>query len=110
MSTVFANLHKQGNPIRPVVNNINEPAYKLAKYLAKTLQEHIQLKYQYNVKNLTTLAHDLTHMKINDKHRLITFDIKDLYVNIPTKETLKITESMLATRNDKIITLQMTQL
>ena len=41
-------LHKQGNPIKPVVNNINAPAYKLAKYLTKTLQEHIQLKYQYN--------------------------------------------------------------
>jgi hypothetical protein len=41
-------LHKQGNPIRPVVNKKNAPAYKLAKYLAKILQEYIQLKYQYN--------------------------------------------------------------
>jgi len=56
------------------------------------------------------VAHDLTHMKINDKHRLITFDIKDLYVNIPTKETLKIAKTMLTTRNNKIITQQMTQL
>ena len=103
-------LHKQGNPIRPVVNKKNAPAYKLAKYLAKILQEYIQLKYQYNVKNATTLAQDLTHMKINDKHRLITFDIKDLYVNIPTKETLTIAKTMLATRNNKIITQQMIQL
>ena len=47
-----------------------------------------------------TLEHDLTHMKINDKNRLITFDIKDLYVNIPTEETLKIAKTMLATRNN----------
>jgi len=31
---------------------------------------------------------DLVKLTINDKHRLITFDIKDLYVNISLKKPL----------------------
>ena len=34
---------------------------------------------------------NLTKIEINENHKLITCDIKDLYVNIPTQETLKIT-------------------
>ena len=91
-------LHKQGNPIRPVVNNINAPAYKLAKFLTKTLKEYITLKYQYNVVNSTILAQELT------------FDIKDLYFNIPTTETLNIAKTMLDTQNNRNITQQILQL
>jgi len=36
-------LHKDGNPIRPVVNNINAPSYKTAKRLNKILQQHLNL-------------------------------------------------------------------
>jgi len=32
---------------------------------------------------------------------MITYDVKDLYVNIPIDETLKITESQLLKNNDK---------
>jgi len=85
-------LQKQGNPIRPVVNNINAPAYKLAKFLTKTLKEYIILKYQYNVINSTILAQEHKQFKLNNNHRLISFDIKDLYVNIPATETLNIAE------------------
>jgi hypothetical protein len=35
-----------------------------------------------------------------NKHRLITFDIKDLYVNIPIQETINITKDMLQRNND----------
>jgi len=99
-------LHKQGNPIRPVVNNINAPAHKLAKFLTKTLKEYITLTYQYNVVNSTILVQELKQFKLNNNHRLITFDIKDLYVNIPTTETLNIGKSMLDTQNNKNITQQ----
>ena len=40
-------------------------------------------------------------MKINNKHRLLTLDIKDLYVNIPIKETINITKTQLLIHNDK---------
>ena len=36
------------------------------------------------------LGLDLTKLKIPDNHRMVTFDIKDLYVNIPIDETFNI--------------------
>jgi len=46
------------------------------------------------------LAEDLTKLKVNGNYRMLTYDIKDLYVNIPTKEILRITKSLLLKRND----------
>jgi hypothetical protein len=67
-------LHKDNEPIKPVVNNIQAPTYKLVKFLKQWLSE--------------------------ETYKLITFDIKDLYVNIPTEEVIMTTKSLL--RNKKL--------
>ena len=85
---------------------MNTPPYKVAKHLVKLLNRHLTLKNQYNVKNSTILATDLTKLKLNKNHQLITFEIKDLYINIPIEETLTITKSMLLKNNDAQITQQ----
>jgi len=87
-------------PIRPVINDMNAPNYKVAKHLVKLLNRHLTLKNQYNVKNITHLATDLTKLNLNKNHQLIIYDIKDLYTNIPIEETLTITKSMLLKNND----------
>jgi hypothetical protein len=76
-------LHKADIPIRPVINNRTAPAYKLAKHLAKIVTQYITLNNHYNVTSSTNLANDLRKLEIHENHRMITFDIKDLYVNIP---------------------------
>jgi len=52
----------------------------------------------------------LVKLKINNKHRLLTLDIKDLYVNIPIKETIEITRVHLLKNNDRQTTNQITTL
>jgi hypothetical protein len=42
-------LHKANIPICPVVNNINAPTYKGAKFLTHTLKEYLELDNQYVV-------------------------------------------------------------
>ena len=44
-------IHKDNNSIRPVINNIQAPSYKLAKTLNKKLNQMIQLPYIYATKN-----------------------------------------------------------
>jgi hypothetical protein len=85
---------------------MNAPTYKVAKYLVRILNRHLTLKNQYNVKNSTNLATDLTKLKLNKNHILITYDIKDLYVNIPIDETITITKSMLLKNNNAQVTQQ----
>jgi len=75
-------------PIYPVINKRSAPSYKLAKYLTKILNQYITLNNHYVVINLTNLANDLT--KIHENHKTITFNTKDLYINIPIDETLNI--------------------
>ena len=41
---------------------------------------------------------------------VVTYDIKEFYVNIPTIETLQITQSLLETNNDKITSQQILHL
>jgi hypothetical protein len=60
--------------------------------LAKIVNQYITLNNHSNVTNSVNLANDLTKLEINENHRLITFDIEDLYVNIPIYETLDITK------------------
>jgi hypothetical protein len=98
-------LHKYGNPIRPVINNIHALSYKTAKRRDKILQ-HLNLDNHYTRVNSSTLAQDLTRLNINNKHRLITLDIKDLYINIPIAETIDITTIQLLKHNDPETTTQ----
>jgi hypothetical protein len=37
---------------------------------------------------------------INENHKIITYDVKDLYVNIPIQEILRITKFMLLKGNN----------
>ena len=93
-------LHKHNIPIRLVINNMNAPTYKIAKHLEGILNKHLTLNNHYNVNNSTNLVTDLTKLKLKQNHKLLTYDIKDLHVNIPTDETLTITKSMLLNSND----------
>jgi len=99
-------LHKPGNPIRPVTNNTKAPSYKIAKHLTDVLSWNLHTSNQYNVKNSIAMAENLTKIEINENHKLITYDIKNLYINIPIHETLKITELMLNKENNAQITKQ----
>jgi hypothetical protein len=99
-------IHKPGNPSRPVTNNMNAPSYNIAKHLVNKLNGYLCLNNQYNVKNTISLADDLTKLKINEHHKMVIYDIKNLYVNIPITETLMITKSILLKHNDTQVTKQ----
>ena len=93
-------MHKTGIPIRPAINSRTAPAYKLAKHLARTLNQYIEIQNHYVVTNCTNLAIDLTELEVHENHNLITFDIKDLYFNIPVAETLSIVKTKLLQNNN----------
>ena len=45
------------------------------------------------------MAHELVKIKINENHKYVTLDIKDLYTDLLTKEIIHITRNLLTTRN-----------
>ena len=74
--------------------------------MTKILNQHISLNNHYNIMNSINLANDLTKLEIQENHRFVTFDIKDLYVNVPIHETLDITKNRLLQSNNTQMTQQ----
>jgi hypothetical protein len=77
-------LHKEMNPIRPVVNMCSSPSYKLAGFVSKCLRNILCLPFSFNVKNSPQLIHDLLDLKFEPQYRLCSFDTISMYTNIPT--------------------------
>jgi hypothetical protein len=52
------------------------------------------------------MAKDLTKLTIDKNYKIITYNIKELYVNIPIEETLKFTDIQLLKNSDATRTKQ----
>jgi hypothetical protein len=92
-------LHKAVRPIRPIVNWKNSPGYKLAAHLVKLLKHTIRLPNVFNVQNSETLMHNLKHTSTHFNTKICSFDIKNMYTNIPLDELINIIHTTL-TRNN----------
>jgi hypothetical protein len=92
-------LHKADKCIRPIVNWKNSPGYKLAKYLEKLLKNTMQLPNAFNVQNSETLMHSLKQINTHKNIKMCSFDIKNMYTNIPLNELTNIIHTTL-TRNN----------
>ena len=87
----YIKTHKSNEPIIPVIDNTPAPAYKLAKYLNNKIKNYIDLPNTYVINNSKDLARELEQLHIGDHHRMITMDIKDLYVNLPKQGLIQST-------------------
>jgi hypothetical protein len=89
---MYIETSKDNEPIRPVINNTQVPSYKITKYLNKKLHNLICLPYTYNKKNSQEIAEELKRKQINEQMRIITLDIKNLYVNLPIDGVMRTTK------------------
>jgi hypothetical protein len=65
-------MHKPDNPIRPIINNMKASSYKIDKHLVNKRNGYLCLNNQYSVKNTTSPADELTKLKINEHHTMVT--------------------------------------
>jgi 23S rRNA U2552 (ribose-2'-O)-methylase RlmE/FtsJ len=88
-------IHKPSAPIRPVINDIYAPTHKVTKHIYRKVKDAINLKYEYNIKNTGQFAENLCKLELSPEYKLLTMDIKDLYVKIPKNHALNITNKLL---------------
>jgi len=91
--------HKEGTPIHQVVNFKNAPSYKLAKMLTDVLKSRLPLPNMYNVQNSTHLMNDISQILFVPGLKLASLDISNMYTNIPTKELIRIINSICKNHN-----------
>lgn len=93
--TGLPKIHKQDRPIRPLINFTTSPAYKIAKYMNKWLNDNINIVNDFSVKNNLELVDKIISTKIPTNAKLVSFDVTNMYSNIPIAETIKITQELL---------------
>jgi len=79
-------LHKPEQPIRPVVNWREAPAYKLARLFTQKIRHLAPLPNTYNMENTTDLITKLKNTFILPQFTLASLDITNLYTIIPVTE------------------------
>ena len=80
-------IHKDGVPIRPIVNTIGSPTYYLAKFLAKKLRALVGQTPSY-IKDFTHMVKELEDFKVEDGDILASFDVVSFFTKIPVDEAL----------------------
>ena len=85
-------------PIRPIVSNLNTATYNLAKYLSKLLSP---LRQSGNtVKNIEEFIEELKQQKLSKEHKMLSFDVKSLFTNVPLNRTIDIILKRMYEKNE----------
>ena len=81
-------LHKADRPMRPLVNCIQSPCYKIAKFVATFLKENYQFAPRKSIRNNGELMEQLDQLEIKSNDKLISFDVSNMFGTIPKEELL----------------------
>lgn len=83
-------IHKDGVPIRPLVNYTSSPAYKLSKKIDRIIRNEIGLINSSSLKNSLDLIRKTATTQIKGSYILASLDIVNLYTSVPVEETIRI--------------------
>jgi hypothetical protein len=65
--------------MRPIINNINSPTYKLARWLLLKYNSLKKFKSS-SIKNSIDLVDKIKNMDLNIEDRLVSFDVEALFL------------------------------
>ena len=88
-------VHKEGTPMRPIVSAIGSPSYNLAKELARILTP-LAGNTPHTVRNSAAFVDRIRSLEMEPQDRLVSFDVTNLFPQVPIDEALKVIEERLA--------------
>jgi hypothetical protein len=80
-------IHKEGVPLRPIVNCIASPTYSLAKYLKGLLSPLVGYSPSH-IRNSEDFIHKLNTIYLQESDSLVSFDVVSLFTRVPLEDTL----------------------
>ena len=93
--TGLPKIHKDNMPIRPLVNYTSAPGYKIARKLQHIIKNSIKLENNHSIKNNKDFINKINSIDLLPSYKLVSFDIVNLYTNIPIQETIEILQNNL---------------
>ena len=82
-------IHKEGDPLRLIVNTIGSPTYQLEKFLAKTLNPFVGKTFSY-IKDSTHFIESIKDVNLGKDDMLVSFDVISLYIKVIVDEAFKV--------------------
>eukprot|EP00253_Pinus_taeda_P003009 PITA_03009 len=82
-------VHKEGVPLRPIVNTIGGRTYLLTKFLALKRRPLVGRTESF-VKDSSSFIDDLKRIKLEHEDILVSFDVVSLYTCIPINEAMEV--------------------
>ncbi|XP_072047077.1 uncharacterized protein [Amphiura filiformis] len=87
-------IHKEGYPVRPIVDYTGSIAYQTSKALAEIMSPTVG-KTAHHVTNSRGLAEELATVRIDDEDIFNSHDVVSLFTNTPINKTLEIVRDYL---------------
>ena len=85
-------------PLRPIISNIGTASYHLAKYLAKLLSP--LSKSEYTIESTNEFIDKIKNLTIPQDFKLVSFDVKSLFTNVPLNFTIDVILKRIYTNNE----------
>ncbi|MGL4482280.1 MAG: hypothetical protein ACRCTW_07105, partial [Lactococcus garvieae] len=82
-------IHKDGIPLRPIIDFTTNPAYRLAKFLNPIIKP-LQNNMVSNIKDSFDFVTKLNHFMLADYETFVSFDITSLYTSVPVIAALSV--------------------
>jgi len=82
-------IHKEGVPLRPIVNNIGAPTYQLAKHLTGLLT-HLTGNSAHHVKNSFHFTKIVESLQVQPEDLMVSFDVVSLFTKVPVVDSLSL--------------------
>ena len=83
-------IHKEGNPLRPILSMTGSPQYNLSKWLCHFLEPVVSLYNSRCVKDSFEFIDRLKETQICKTGHMCSFDVVSLFTNVPLEETINI--------------------
>ena len=87
-------IHKEGYPLREIVDGTNSVTKKVDKYVSRIIKSYT-VGNQHAVKNSKDFVDKIQSMSIPNNHKMISFDVVALYPSVPQEEALEVFEECL---------------
>ena len=82
-------IHKEGVPMRPIVNTIGSPTYELAKYVGKILAP-LAGKTDSYIKDSSDFVNLIKEERVEPKDMLIIFNVVSVFTKIPLNDAIQV--------------------
>ena len=94
------NIHKEGVPLRPIVDYTQTIAYRVSRELANILHPLVG-KTEHHTENSQELVKEMTKLTVEEGESFVSYDVVSLFTKTPIKEAFEIIRKRL--ENDKTL-------